>query len=544
MTEIKVRVPAEVFAIAGTARLEVAGVYDDTATTDFAITAAEAVTAGSLTQGDGVVTVDVTWAGSPVNPSIDCGTVPSQSVDGASGTCTYRTAGMYTIQGSYVTGGSRVDAAPITITVPSIAPAAAALRITSLDGQANPVHDTSGATPVVTMGTPTVFPIPMSLQAALVLPDGSTGVLEPLSTAAISSQPVSSTGGALAAPSSIPVSSQPTPISTLSNVGVGNIVEDFSDPTTWRVKFTITGTTSQGTQVAGDLILQGPRGNGSTVTATSQKSAPIYPYPPAVYKWTLTGAQTPTTNEPLQNTWTVRNQNNNVLPASISGNTLTILFTNPGTNSITLNIDGLFAGTKTVLADTVTVPTPPTPGAISFTVTTPAQNRPPAAYTFKPVYPTLGPGERITSSSPTWTVDSAPVVAGSSLTTTFNSAGDHTITVTATTSLPRQITGSKTVTVNANLPPTGTIDCSASYKNPGTPVTYTLSCKAVNAKDPDGTLKSMVWGVSELSYSKAGSTYFSYGVSTSQIFTVTLALTDNSGATTVLTTTVDTRILH
>jgi len=75
-------------------------------------------------------------------------------------------------------------------------------------------------------------------------------------------------------------------------------------------------------------------------------------------------------------------------------------------------------------------------------------------------------------------------------------------------------------------------------------VTYTLSCKAVNAKDPDGTLKSMVWGVSELSYSKAGSTYFSYGVSTSQIFTVTLALTDNSGATTVLTTTVDTRILH
>ena len=109
----------------------------------------------------------------------------------------------------------------------------------------------------------------------------------------------------------------------------------------------------------------------------------------------------------------------------------------------------------------------------------------------------------------------------------------------------RTLYGRTTVTVNANQPPSGSIDCSASsIVKTTTPWSYVLSCKAVNPVDPDGRIVSIVWALPDLGYSKAGSTYWNYSFPSAQAVRVQLILTDDSGGVTTLEKTVDLRVLR
>jgi hypothetical protein len=77
-----------------------------------------------------------------------------------------------------------------------------------------------------------------------------------------------------------------------------------------------------------------------------------------------------------------------------------------------------------------------------------------------------------------------------------------------------------------------------------------LSCKAVNAVDPDGTIKTYIWSLPDLGISVAGTSTWHYTFSAPQAVNVTLTLQDNSYATcapcgqTVLRTSFDLRTLH
>jgi hypothetical protein len=109
----------------------------------------------------------------------------------------------------------------------------------------------------------------------------------------------------------------------------------------------------------------------------------------------------------------------------------------------------------------------------------------------------------------------------------------------------RMLYGRTTVTVNANQPPSGSIDCStSSIVKTTTPWSYVLSCKAVNPVDSDGRIVSMVWALPDLGYSKAASTYWSHSFSSAQAVRVQLILTDDSGGVTTIEKTVDLRVLR
>jgi hypothetical protein len=123
---------------------------------------------------------------------------------------------------------------------------------------------------------------------------------------------------------------------------------------------------------------------------------------------------------------------------------------------------------------------------------------------------------------------------------TFPEAKTYEIVISQPTS-HRTLYGRTNITVNPNQPPTGGIDCSASYVDKtATPWTYMVSCRAVSPKDLDGRITRMEWSLPDDGIGPiAGSTYFKRGFATPHVVRVWLVLTDDSEAATSFETTVD-----
>jgi hypothetical protein len=513
----------------------------------------------TLTQRDlSTVALPLTWPSKDgVTPqSIDCGTTHSQTLSGTGGSCTYTQAGRYTVVGRFSDslGASGLQTIPLEITVPVAPPAGVHLLAAPANGVA-PSHNLTGTVPIATYGAPTKYPVPVSVTLTLDPPEsGQVGILDqmdpssaritikPVGSAADLTGPVTPAAGGMGKQIADLQSWTLTPMDATHLTATGslaNFVVNQDAPATWRQRFVLTGRTLTGEPLATELYLDGPKGDGSQVQYTVQRIDPVYPYAPTSYEYKVTALTSPVQGEPLAHTWTVTNN----AATTIQGNgSFTAVFTAAGQKAAAAQVSGPLSG-----AAAWTDPNPPVilsapTGAIVVAITPPAsnRNRPPASYSFRPNYPPLNPGEKL-QGSPTWVADNNPATSrtGTSYTYAFLTPGAHSVTVTQPTT-QRVLTGSANVTVNENQAPTGSIDCASSYKiNAGS---FVVACKAVNAKDPDGVLKGMTWALPDLGITRAGSTYWNYGLSgPAQLVVVTLTLTDDSGATTVLTTTVDFR---
>ena len=240
-----------------------------------------------LAQAGASVQLPVAWPSdsSLTNQEVDCGT-GTQGFTGTSGTCTYSRVGSYIVKGRFTDalGTSGIPTAPVTITVPPVAPGPAVLRAAPVSGN-TPTHDLSDAVPVATYGTPTVYPVPVAFSLTFDPPTGGqVGIpdrldvtrsklyVKPVASAADLTAPISGTDQVLG----LQGSGDGTYSSTM---GLSTFVVNSTDPSTWEHRILLRGRPSQD-PVTAELRLQGSRGDASQITYTQQRIAPIYPYVP------------------------------------------------------------------------------------------------------------------------------------------------------------------------------------------------------------------------------------------------------------------------
>jgi hypothetical protein len=393
---------------------------------------------------------------------------------------------------------------------------------------------------------PSIYPVPVQLSLTLDPPaSGTVGIADPLdlTTSRLRIKPV-------AVPADLTAPWSTSDVALILQAGTDanhlqastaltRFAQNGTDPSHWRQRVILVGYTLHGTPLSTELSLQGSVGDGSQVSFTVKRVNPIYPYTPTTYLYEVPTLAGGVPGEPMTQTWSITGDNETRPVKSLQGpGNFAVTYTTPGQKSITLTAGGPFSGWKP-WTDSVTVPQAPPVGPIAFYVTAPTYNRPPATYRFAPNYPPLAPGERITG-DPTWSVDGQPVFTGAIFYSTFTAAGPHTVTLSQPTTLPRLLGGSTTITVDPNQVPVGSIDCSGSYLDKTTtPKTYVLSCKAVNTSDPDGQIVSLVWTLPDVPYQKAGGSYVHYGFPSPQVVPVQMVLTDNSGGTATISTSVD-----
>ncbi len=186
-------------------------------------------------------------------------------------------------------------------------------------------------------------------------------------------------------------------------------------------------------------------------------------------------------------------------------------------------------------------PTPPNTGSSSTAVT--LQDRPPiASFTIsQSLVPTgtsiifngtasYDPDGTVTGYS--WTFGDGLTGSGSIVNHAYAIAGNYTVTLTVTDN--GGLTGSTTSQVTiTDRPPTVSFTASPSTATTGQTITLTIS-----SSDPDGTVVStkVVWadGTTDTLSGPATTdthSYASTGSSMSQIFTISITVTDNSGST-------------
>ncbi|MFI5340086.1 MAG: hypothetical protein ACHQ7N_09635 [Candidatus Methylomirabilales bacterium] len=551
---LQVTIPSQYLANPTTLTMELynndTNAYDDRALP--VVDPPASLSVGSLQQRGANVSVSVAWTQSVTSTTIDCGTVPSQTIgDPNGGSCVYTAPGTFTVTGSYWDGMQTQHPAPVQVVVPALVPAGASLHVTLADG-ALPPEDLSGPFPVATMTMPSVYPVPVQLSLTLDPPTpGPVGIADPpdLTVSRIRIKPIAQTADLTASWSASDDQMTLQTGADASHLQASTSLTHFAphsnDPSHWRQRFILVGQTLTGLPVSTELVLQGPVGDGSQVIFNVHRINPIYPYTPATYVYQALNMAGGVSGEPMTQTWTVTGTGESRPSTSIQGAAnYPVTYTTSGTKNINLVVSGPFSGWK-VWTDSVIVPTAPPANPIAFYTTVPTNNRPPATYRFAPNYPPLPAGEKFTG-NPTWSVDGVTQYTGSIFYYTFTAAGQHTVTVSQPTTLPRLISGTTTVTVNVNQLPVGTIDCSGSYINKTVkPVTYVLSCKAANTADPDGRIASLVWTLPDVPYQNLnGSTYFKYTFATAQAVRVQLLLTDDSADTATIETTVDLSTLH
>jgi len=517
--------------------------------------------ADALNQRGTAVALPVSWpeAAGVTPQSVDCGTGATQTFAGSTGECVYQRPGTYTVLGRFTDplGVPNVHTVPTVIAVPTVAPGPPALRAAPADG-VQPTHDLSQPIPAATYGTPTVYPVPVGFRLTFDPPAGSqAGIPDTLdvSRSVLYVKPVA-TDADLTAPivsGDQVLTLQDNGDGTYQGTGtLGTFARNSAQPTTWQNRIILRGQTLTGIPVTAELRLQGPRGDANQITYAQQRIDPIYPYPPTVYRYVTTNLRSPITGEPMTQTWSSSDGQSRVVAGD---GYVDITFTASGNKSVTMNAAGPLTGPKTTVDASIVIPPAPA-AAIAFTTTVPTYNRPPATYRFAPNYPPLQSGEKLIG-NPTWSVTrhSDPLTllgsfSGTPSYYTFTAADSYDVVISQATSL-RTLYGRTAVTVNPDQPPTATLDCSGSYISKTTnPWTYVLSCKAVNAVDPDGTIKTYIWSLPDLGISVAGTSTWHYTFSAPQAVNVTLTLQDNSYATcapcgqTVLRTSFDLRTLH
>jgi len=474
---------------------------------------------------------------------VDCGTMPTQNFTGATGDCLYTEPGIYSVRGRFTDalGVASLWTEPLGVAVPALVPALT-LRATHAAGHAPP-HDLGGAIPVATTGMPSVYPVPVELTLALDRPaEAPVGILDRLNPL-YSRGYVKAVGSPLdlTAPigeDDLTVHLQPTadPRTFTLSTSLTRFLIDESDATRWRQRFLVQGETLTGIPVSAELRLEGPRGDGSQIAYTWQRIDPIYPYAPAVYRYVVRDLRSLlVAGEPMEQHWSV----GGAPAATLAGDgAFTITFPSSGPHPVELLAGGPLSGLK-LHVDAPTVPEPPPGQPIAFTVSAPRYNRPPATYRFQPNYPPLLPGERLVG-GPSWAVDNEVRYTGSIFYFTFPEAKTYEVVISQPTS-HRTLYGRTNITVSANQPPSGGVDCSASYiDKTANPWTYMVSCRAVNPKDVDGRITRMEWSLPDDGIGPiAGSTYFKRGFATPHVVRVRLVLTDDSEATTSFETAVD-----
>lgn len=121
-----------------------------------------------------------------------------------------------------------------------------------------------------------------------------------------------------------------------------------------------------------------------------------------------------------------------------------------------------------------------------------------------------------------WTVNGEPVGRNSrNLLHKFENTGTYEVAMTVTTKNGVTSTGSTTVTVNPNQPPT----CEITYEDQ--PRYKRTKLNAV-CTDPDGRVRSYLWDLGDGLSMAARTIYAKYA--TSGTYPVTLTATDDSGA--------------
>jgi len=484
-------------------------------------------TINPLTQNGEIVLASWTWSGTPIFPLVNCGT-DAQTLSDTTGHCQYTQAGTFIITGTFIQDGS-----PATITnqvvIPSLTPMGATLTIASVDGQAPSL--VSG---VYQTGMPTHYPVPVTLTLTLQRPAG-IGILETLNLtgSSLAAASLSSTSQQAADWSTFPSPTTLPLTSTGSTASLTAFQALSDDASHWLQRIHLQGVTAQGTPLGADVLLQGPMGTGAGISLTMKRIDPAYPWAPGIVSYRLATLSSTIQGEPLTPTWTVT-QAGNPVPFLQSSVWTHVPIPSAGTYAVQAAVSGPLSGTS-IWTDTITLQAPPAANTPSLTCIPPTFNRPPATYRCTVINPQRLAGERLTA-NPTWSVDGSPAGITSRLLYTFTSPGSHTIQATIPTSYGRTFFGTTTITVNPNQPPVATIDCSRSWLDRVTNRRH-LYCKAI-ASDPDGRVKGLQWNILETTQIRFGSTvHFAYD--TSQILTVQLTVTDDSGSQTVVQGTVN-----
>jgi hypothetical protein len=562
----------------GTAHIGLAGTYTLTLTGEtkngqpVTLSATVTITQGSivltnepLVQAGAAVSLPIAWptlAAGFADRVVDCGTL-NQTFTSDTGACTFTRPGTYTVRGRFTDplGTFGVHTEPVTVTVPAIVGTPRLLA--SSAGGTTPIHDLSGTTPVATYGAPTIYPVPIQVALTMQPPTGGhVGVVDDLDLPQthVFVKPIATLGDRTAAVSGtdqqLAVHDSGDGVTFQSSADLTVFPPKPGDPMRWQHRCILDGKTGTGLPVQQELYVEGPFGDPNLIQITTwQRIDPIYPYAPAVFRYTITGLKSGITNEPMTQSWVSSDgQSKNAISADGS---FDALFRASGTKSVTLQANGPLSGMKPFV-DQPAIPAMPE-GAIAMVPTLPKYQRPcvvtptnactNSQYRVSANYPPLRPGERLVG-SPTWTLTLAgdtemitETTAGS-FPYVFTAAGSYDVVAKQATTT-RMLYGRTTLIVPENRPPTGAIDCStSSIVKTTTPWKYTVSCKGLHLVDPDGLIRTMTWALPDLGVSKAGSTTWNTSLPTAQAVRVTLTLGDDSGANTVLETLVDLRLLH
>jgi PKD repeat protein/subtilisin family serine protease len=167
----------------------------------------------------------------------------------------------------------------------------------------------------------------------------------------------------------------------------------------------------------------------------------------------------------------------------------------------------------------------------------PLANQPPVArFTFSPANPLVNqwvtfdatssydPDGSIVSYS--WDFGDGATATGSRVTKRYSAAGTYTVTLTVTDNRGATNSASQTITVTSpNQPPVASFTFSPANPNPGDTVTFDASASS----DPDGSIVSYSWNFGD--GNTASGVTASHVYSAAGTYTVTLAVTDNQGAT-------------
>ncbi|QAA77296.1 MAG: hypothetical protein BIP78_1530 [Candidatus Bipolaricaulis sibiricus] len=180
-----------------------------------------------------------------------------------------------------------------------------------------------------------------------------------------------------------------------------------------------------------------------------------------------------------------------------------------------------------------------------FTIVLPTNQPPTASFTFSPSNPLVNqwitfdgrgssdPDGTITAWA--WNFGDGATGTGSQIQKRYSAAGTYTVTLTVTDNRGATGTTTRTVVVTPpNQPPTASFTFSPANPNPGQNVTFDAS----GSSDPDGTIVSYAWSFGDGTTSTVTTANVTKAYASAGLYTVTLTVTDNLGATGTATRTI------